>query len=52
MHFALRVDSVDSFAALLDQKNISYTRSQSGRKALFVRDPDQNAFELFEPDAN
>lgn len=52
LHFALRVDSVDSFAALLDQKKISYTRSQSGRKALFVRDPDQNAFELFEPDVN
>lgn len=50
VHFALRVDSVEAFAALLDRKKITYTRSQSGRKALFVRDPDQNAFELFEPD--
>ncbi|MDX1795710.1 MAG: VOC family protein [Hydrogenovibrio sp.] len=47
-HFALRVDSIDEFIHTLEQKNYAFTRSQSGRKALFVRDPDDNAFELFE----
>ncbi|MDG6777973.1 VOC family protein [Thiomicrorhabdus sp. zzn3] len=47
-HFALRIDSVLDFASKLDRMNIRYTLSRSGRKALFVRDPDQNAFELFE----
>lgn len=49
VHFALRVDSIEAFATILDQADIVYTRSRSGRRALFIRDPDQNAFELFEP---
>lgn len=47
-HFALRVDSIESYAQILDQKEMRYTRSQSGRKALFIKDLDNNAFELFE----
>ena len=50
VHFALSVDSIESFALRLAQKGLSYTASRSGRKALFLRDPDQNAFELFERD--
>lgn len=47
-HFALRVDSINEFESILDQMNIAYTQSRSGRQAVFIRDPDQNAFELFE----
>lgn len=50
VHFALRVDSVDAFTERLLEQNLVFTRSQSGRKALFVRDLDDNAFELFELD--
>lgn len=49
VHFALRVDSIEAFETKLNQADIVYTRSRSGRRALFIRDPDQNAFELFEP---
>ena len=48
LHFALRVASVEEFKTLLQQKGIGFTESRSGRKAIFVRDLDQNAFELFE----
>ncbi len=47
-HFALRVDSVEGFKQKLEAENIPFTESRSGRKAIFIRDPDQNAFELFE----
>ncbi|WP_319379728.1 VOC family protein [Thiomicrorhabdus sp.] len=47
-HFALRVDSIDFFAEELAVLGVAFTRSKSGRKALFFRDPDQNAVELFE----
>lgn len=47
-HFALRVDSIDEFIAMLDEHNMSYTSSRSGRKAVFLRDLDHNAIELFE----
>ncbi|MEA1988918.1 MAG: VOC family protein [Pseudomonadota bacterium] len=47
-HFALRVDSIDEYAAKLKSMKIAFTLSQSGRQALFVRDLDNNAFELFE----
>lgn len=46
VHFALSVRSVDSFLPYLDKQGIAYTRSRSGRAALFIRDPDKNAFEL------
>lgn len=47
-HFALRVDSIQGFLERLDAKGLEYTASRSGRPAVFVRDPDGNAFELFE----
>ncbi|PLA73821.1 glyoxalase [Hydrogenovibrio sp. SC-1] len=49
VHFALRVDSIDGFEQTLNATGVPYTKSRSGRRALFIRDPDQNAFELFEP---
>lgn len=47
-HFALRVDSIDAFAEKLSVMGASFTQSRSGRSALFVKDLDNNAFELFE----
>ena len=49
MHFALRVDNLETFADTLRQHHIAFTQSRSGRRALFFRDPDQNVIELFEP---
>ena len=47
-HFALQVDDVEAFARHLDALGIPFTRSRSGRPALFLRDPDGNALELVE----
>lgn len=47
-HVALEVDSVAELASRLDAAGIQYTRSQSGRAALFCRDPDDNALEFVE----
>lgn len=45
-HVALAVSDLAQLAVRLDQAGISYTRSQSGRSALFCRDPDGNALEF------
>lgn len=47
-HFALRVDSIEAYVEKLEESDVTYTRSKSGRKALFIKDLDNNAFELFE----
>jgi glyoxylase I family protein len=47
-HFALRVDSIAGYAEKLETLGVVYTTSKSGRNALFVKDLDNNAFELFE----
>ncbi len=47
-HFALRVDALDGFIEKLEALGIEYTKSKSGRKALFFKDLDNNALELFE----
>ena len=47
-HLALSVDDLDALAQRLDAAGIACTRSRSGRRALFVRDPDGNALELIE----
>jgi glyoxylase I family protein len=47
-HVALAVRDIARLAERLDQVGIAYTRSQSGRSALFCRDPDQNALEFIE----
>lgn len=48
-HFALRVASIEEVTEGLTQNGVAFTQSRSGRKALFFRDPDNNAIELFEP---
>jgi glyoxylase I family protein len=47
-HTAVVVDDLDGFAARLERQGIAYTISRSGRRALFCRDPDGNAWELIE----
>ena len=47
-HVALGVNSVAELSRKLDASGIAYTRSQSGRAALFCRDPDDNALEFVE----
>ena len=47
-HVALTVSDMDRLIARLDSAGIAYTLSQSGRRALFCRDPDQNALEFIE----
>ena len=47
-HIALGVNSIQDTCEKMDQTNISYTLSRSGRAALFCHDPDGNAVELCE----
>ncbi len=47
-HLALMVTDMAQLITQLEQASISYTLSQSGRRALFCRDPDQNALEFIE----
>lgn len=47
-HTALSVRDLDLFAARLEAAGIPFTRSRSGRRALFARDPDGNGIELVE----
>lgn len=47
-HIALSVSELGLLMSHLDAVNIQYTVSQSGRRALFCRDPDQNALEFIE----
>jgi glyoxylase I family protein len=52
-HLALRVGDLEGLARRLEAAGIGFTRSRSGRAALFCRDPDANALELIgEPDQN
>ncbi|MDA8329207.1 MAG: VOC family protein [Betaproteobacteria bacterium] len=45
-HLALLATDWDGLRARLTQNKIAYTLSQSGRRALFCRDPDANVLEL------
>jgi glyoxylase I family protein len=45
-HVALAVDDVDALCGRLAAAGVGYTRSRSGRPALFCRDPDGNALEF------
>lgn len=47
-HLAVTVPDLDAIIAALDAGGIDYSVSRSGRRALFVRDPDANALELIE----
>ena len=47
-HLALTVNDLGGLTTRLDAAALPYTRSASGRRAVFCRDPDQNALELIE----
>ncbi len=47
-HLACQVSDLDGIIARLEKANIAYTRSRSGRSAVFFRDPDGNGIELIE----
>ncbi len=47
-HTAFRVKQLSLTQKQLDAHKIVYTLSQSGRKALFCRDPDGNTLEIME----
>ena len=49
-HIALAVSDLAKLTERLNQAGINYTRSKSGRRALFCRDPDQNALEFIATD--
>ena len=45
-HLALAVSDMAELRARLDQAGVAYNLSQSGRVALFCRDPDDNTLEF------
>lgn len=45
-HLALKVDDLEQLESKLIEHGIVYTRSKSGRQALFCRDYDANGIEL------
>lgn len=47
-HVAFSVSSIELIAKTLEKLDMSFTKSKSGRKALFCRDPDGNALEFIE----
>jgi len=47
-HTAFRVKKISLIQMRLDEYKITYTISQSGRQALFCRDPDGNTLEIME----
>lgn len=47
-HIAFHVDDIDDLTGRLQQSNIAFTLSKSGRRALFCRDPDGNALEFIQ----
>ena len=49
-HVALAVSDFAKLIARLNQAAVTYTLSKSGRRALFCRDPDQNALEFIAAD--
>ena len=47
-HVALSVQGVAQLTQRLDKEQIPYTKSRSGRQAIFFRDPDGNGIECIE----
>jgi glyoxylase I family protein len=47
-HTAFNISDIESLIESLKKNAIPYTRSRSGRNALFCRDPDGNALEFVE----
>ncbi len=50
-HICLTVSDLPTLIARLEQQGVDYTRSASGRAAIFLRDPDGNAIEVQQPPA-
>jgi catechol 2,3-dioxygenase-like lactoylglutathione lyase family enzyme len=46
IHLAMHVKSLDDVVATLEAAGVAYSKSKSGRSALFCRDPDGNALEF------
>jgi glyoxylase I family protein len=49
-HVAVNVRNLDGLVQRLENAGVPYTMSRSGRRALFCRDPDGNAWELIAAD--
>ncbi len=47
-HLAMSVDDLSAIEQKLKMNNIAFSRSRSGRAALFCRDPDANGIELIQ----
>ncbi len=47
-HVAFAIENLDALIRRLTEHGLKFTLSKSGRKALFVRDPDGNALEFIE----
>jgi glyoxylase I family protein len=47
-HMALLVSDITKLTECLSAAGVAYTQSQSGRQAIFCRDPDGNALEFME----
>ena len=47
-HVCLRIRALEPLIQRLEAEGVPYTRSRSGRPALFLRDPDGNAIEVLE----
>lgn len=47
-HAAFRVSGLDELERCLSGAGVPFTRSRSGRRAIFCRDPDGNGLELIE----
>jgi glyoxylase I family protein len=45
-HVCLKTTDMNGLVESLEQHSINYTRSKSGRNAIFFRDPDGNAIEV------
>jgi glyoxylase I family protein len=47
-HVAVRIPDLTPLIERLEHHGVFYTRSKSGRRAIFFRDPDGNAIEVIE----
>lgn len=47
-HVAVKIADLEPLIARLEHYGVTYSRSKSGRRAIFFRDPDGNAIEVIE----
>ena len=47
-HVAIGLNNIQKLSETLEENDISFTMSSSGRKALFCRDPDGNTLEFIQ----